>query len=212
MTQHEISAAITTAKEYLWEWTKFIERIPELQAKLQRTQNQLDLFWNGDKSDSLPNDFYDRMRQEQSFYEGLEPEVIRQCDIKAKLERALPIVCWFARQANINPDPLKRLWDLRHVEWYPEAWLVLSHASDEFQVTFVSKTSEADKPRGKRGRPPGSASMERDRKLYQEWKTANSISGITKADFLRKQGLTESDLAAIERGRAQLKRNPSGQN
>jgi hypothetical protein len=66
--------------------------------------------------------------------------------------------------------------------------------------------------RRKRGRPSGGPSAGRDYQLYKDWKAAHQARRITKAEFLRERGLPERDLAAIERGRAQEKRQRSGQN
>jgi hypothetical protein len=65
---------------------------------------------------------------------------------------------------------------------------------------------ESRNPRRRRGRPPGSATAAIDHKLYHDWKAAHRATGIMKAEFLRERGLPESDLAAIERGRAQERR------
>ncbi len=63
----------------------------------------------------------------------------------------------------------------------------------------------------KRGRPQGGPGAERDYKLYLDWKAAERATGIRKRDFLRARGLSESDLKAIERGRARDKRSRPGQ-
>src|SRR5262245_41875469 len=65
-------------------------------------------------------------------------------------------------------------------------------------------------PRRKRGRPAGSPTAESDFRLYQDWKAAQRATHITKSAFLRERGRPASDLAAIERGRAQEKRKRSG--
>jgi hypothetical protein len=68
------------------------------------------------------------------------------------------------------------------------------------------KRATTTKPKRSRGRPAGSATTERDLQLYRDWKTAHQATGITKSEFLREKGLPESDLSAIERGRAQARR------
>src|SRR4029077_17743033 len=72
------------------------------------------------------------------------------------------------------------------------------------------KTNESGKGRRPPGRPRGSNSAAVDLKLYVDWKAANRATGITKREFLQERGLPMSQLAAIERGRAQTKRR-SGQ-
>jgi hypothetical protein len=74
----------------------------------------------------------------------------------------------------------------------------------------------SDKPdaglnaRPRRGRPRGSASSKRDLQLFLDWKAANGLTGIHKDEFLRERSLPLRDLAAIERGRAQVKRKLAG--
>jgi hypothetical protein len=63
-----------------------------------------------------------------------------------------------------------------------------------------------------RGRPAGSPTAEADRRLYEDWKAAQVATGITKREFLRERSLPLSRLAAIERGRAQQKRERPGRN
>jgi hypothetical protein len=70
----------------------------------------------------------------------------------------------------------------------------------------LKEVSDSGKKRGRRGRPPGSKSAARDRKLFEDFRAAKRATGITKSEFLRERGLPQSDLAAIERGRAQVKR------
>jgi hypothetical protein len=79
-----------------------------------------------------------------------------------------------------------------------------------------STTSDKDKydhgtarksEKRKRGRPAGSRTQENDLKLYLDWKAASRTNRINKAEFLNERGLPKSDLAAIERGRKQDKRN-----
>jgi hypothetical protein len=68
------------------------------------------------------------------------------------------------------------------------------------------KTGQSGKSRRLPGRPRGSKSAADDLKLYLDWKEANRARGITKREFLQERGLPMSQLAAIERGRAQAKR------
>jgi hypothetical protein len=71
----------------------------------------------------------------------------------------------------------------------------------------VNMTNKSGKGRRRRGRPRGSATAASDLKRYQDWKDANSATGITKKEFVRERGLSEKDdLDAIERGRALAKR------
>jgi hypothetical protein len=72
-------------------------------------------------------------------------------------------------------------------------------------VAEEGKRAATTKPQRSRGRPAGSDTADRDLQLYKAWKTAHQATGITKAEFLREKGLPESDLSAIERGRARAK-------
>jgi len=71
-----------------------------------------------------------------------------------------------------------------------------------------NETSARGKVRRRRGRPRGSSTAANDRKLFEDWRDANATTGITKAEFVRERGRPETDVAAIERGRAQAKRRP----
>jgi len=63
-----------------------------------------------------------------------------------------------------------------------------------------------------RGRPVGSPTADRDNQLFADYKAARRDTRITKAEFLKERGLPESDLAAIERGRANARRRKAGRN
>jgi hypothetical protein len=63
---------------------------------------------------------------------------------------------------------------------------------------------------GVRGRPPGSPTAQTDNKLFADWKAAHASTGTSKAQFLRERGLPETDLYAIERGRANHRRQQAG--
>jgi hypothetical protein len=62
------------------------------------------------------------------------------------------------------------------------------------------------KGKRRRGRKQGSKTSDTDTRLYHDWKAAYQATGITKAEFLRERGLPQTALAAIERGRANVKR------
>src|SRR5262249_18000320 len=87
--------------------------------------------------------------------------------------------------------------------------VIRSHATDRRE----RKKREQVEGKRSRGRPKGGNTAKRDLKLYQDWKAANTATGITKVEFLRERGRAENELSAIERGRKQAdpKRKP-GQN
>jgi hypothetical protein len=68
------------------------------------------------------------------------------------------------------------------------------------------KPATVNAMRKARGRPVGSPTADRDNQLFADYKAAHRETGITKADFLKERGRPQSDLAAIDRGRANANR------
>jgi hypothetical protein len=66
--------------------------------------------------------------------------------------------------------------------------------------------SAGAKAKRQRGRRPGSPTANADTRLYRDWRAAHDATGITKAEFLRERGLPAKDMAALERGRANVRR------
>jgi hypothetical protein len=97
-------------------------------------------------------------------------------------------------------------------ELTPEQQVAFDPSYDRPQMHDAG-TARSRGQRRRRGRKPGSATATRDTRLYEEWKSAHSATGITKREFIRELGLPDSGLSAIERGRANVKRNrASGRN
>jgi hypothetical protein len=75
----------------------------------------------------------------------LREEQRRHEETTAKLAEPVRTLCRFAQRAGIDADPLRCLYDLRELEMYREAWLMLEQIGDALATVGEQPSAEAAK-------------------------------------------------------------------